>query len=44
MPAARRAWMAAISSSVKPAEASEVDHDGGMPTYLEGQGQRGCSG
>jgi len=26
--------MAAISSSVKPAEASDVDHDGGRPPYL----------
>ncbi|KAF8154099.1 hypothetical protein B0H34DRAFT_720322, partial [Crassisporium funariophilum] len=32
-PAARRAWMSAISSCVKPASAREVLHDGGRPTY-----------
>jgi len=31
---ARRAWMAAISSSLKPAPMRDVDHDGGRPTYL----------
>jgi hypothetical protein len=30
----RRACIAAISSSVNPAEAREVDHEGGRPTYL----------
>lgn len=32
-PAARRAWMAAISSGENPAVAREVVHDGGRPVY-----------
>lgn len=31
----RRAWMLAISSSVKPASARDADHDGGRPVKLE---------
>lgn len=31
---ARRVCIAAISSSVNPAEARDVDHEGGRPTYL----------
>lgn len=31
---ARRVWMAAISSSLKPTSDSDVDHDGGRPVNL----------
>ena len=31
---ARRAWIARISSSEKPASIRDEDHDGGRPTYL----------
>lgn len=31
---ARRAWIAAISSSLNPASDSDVDQDGGRPVNL----------